>query len=350
MYCCFNIFLDLHNSLFFNIVSAKKNIAIVAGGEQSEVVVSIKSAKGIYSFIDHSVYNCYITVVEKDNWHVLLNDETILPIDKNDFSFNLNGQKITFDCAYITIHGIPGEDGRLQGYFEMLGMPYTSCNVLASAMTYNKYVCNTYLKCFGVNVAPSIRLRKSDSFTVPQVVEKVGLPCFVKPNLGGSSFGVTKVKTVDEVEPSIAKAFAEAQEVIIESFMQGTEITNGIFSTSKHQVVLPVTEVVPANEFFDFAAKYKGESQEITPARISPELTAEVQNTTAFIYNTLGCNGIVRIDYIITDGNKINLLEVNTTPGMTPASFIPQQIPHAGLKTGDVLAEIIEDAIARKTT
>lgn len=331
-------------------MSAKKNIAIVAGGEQSEVVVSIKSAKGIYSFINHSVYNCFIAVIEKNHWHVLLEDETSLPIDKNDFSFTQNGQKILFDCAYITIHGIPGEDGRLQGYFEMLGIPYTSCNVLASAITYNKYVCNTYLKSFGVNVAPSILLRKNDTITASQVVEKLGLPCFVKPNLGGSSFGVTKVKIVEEIEPAIAKAFAEAEEVIIESFMQGTEVTNGIFKTAKRLVALPVTEVVPANEFFDFAAKYKGESQEITPARISPELTAAIQKTTAFIYNTLGCYGIVRIDYIITEGNKINLLEVNTTPGMTPASFIPQQIPHAGLVIGDVLAEIIEDAITRKAT
>jgi D-alanine--D-alanine ligase len=329
-------------------MSANKTIAIVAGGEQSEVIVSIKSAKGIFSFLKDSGYNLYIAVIEKDNWHVLLEDDSTLPIDKNDFSFVLNWQKITFDCAYITIHGIPGEDGRLQGYFEMIGMPYTSCNVLASAITYNKYVCNTYLKGFGVNVAPSIRLRRNDVITAAQVVEKVGLPCFVKPNLGGSSFGVTKVKAVEEVEPAIAKAFAEAQEVIIESFMQGTEITNGIFSTAKRLVVLPITEVVPANEFFDFAAKYKGESQEITPARLSAELTAEVQKTTAFIYNTLGCKGIVRIDYIITEGNKINLLEVNTTPGMTPTSFIPQQIPHAGLEIGEVISEIIEDAIARK--
>lgn len=340
--------LFFRNLLSFNIMSANKTIAIVAGGEQSEVVVSIKSAKGIFSFLQDSGYNRYIAVIEKDNWHVLLEDDTTLPIDKNDFSFTLNGQKTTFDCAYITIHGIPGEDGRLQGYFEMIGMPYTSCNVLASAITYNKYVCNTYLKSFGVNVAPSIRLRKNDAITAAEVVEKVGLPCFVKPNLGGSSFGVTKVKAAEEVEPAIAKAFAEAQEVIIESFMQGTEITNGIFKTEKHQVVLPITEVVPANEFFDFAAKYKGESQEITPARLSAKLTSKVQKTTAFIYNTLGCNGIVRIDYIITKGDKINLLEVNTTPGMTPTSFIPQQIPHAGLVIGEVISEIIEDAIARK--
>lgn len=327
----------------------KRNIAIVAGGDQSEVVVSIKSAKGIYSFINHPDYSCYITVIEKDNWHVLLPDETTQPIDKNDFSFLLNGGKITFDCAYITIHGIPGEDGRLQGYFEMIDMPYTSCNVLTSAITYNKYVCNNYLKGFGINIAPSLRLRKNDKFTPEEVIDKVGLPCFVKPNLGGSSFGVTKVKSIDEIVPAIEKAFAEAEEVIIESFMQGTEITNGIFKTAKRQVVLPITEVVPANEFFDFAAKYKGEAQEITPARLSPELTAEVQKTTASIYNLLGCKGIVRIDYIITNGNKINLLEVNTTPGMTPTSFIPQQIPHAGLEIGEVIEEIIEDAILNKS-
>lgn len=324
----------------------KLNIAVVAGGEQSEVVVSIKSAKGIVSFLDKSKFNPFITVIEKNNWHVLLENESTLPIDKNQFTFSLNGQEIHFDCAYITIHGIPGEDGRLQGYFEMIDMPYTSCNVLTSALTYNKYICNQLLKGFGISVAPSVRIKRNELYQGKKIVSEVGLPCFVKPNLGGSSFGVTKVKEANELEPAIKKAFEEAEEVLIESFLEGTEVTNGIFKTNKREKVLPVTEVVSKNEFFDFDAKYKGQVEEITPARISPELTQQIQQTTSKIYNILGCRGIARIDYIITNGNKINLLEVNTTPGMTPTSFIPQQIPHAGLTVSEVLSEIIEDSIA----
>jgi len=326
-------------------MDTKLNIAVVAGGEQSEVVVSIKSAKGIISFMDKSQYNPFLVVIEKNNWHVLLDDDSTLPIDKNQFTFQLNRKEIHFDCAYITIHGIPGEDGRLQGYFEMIDMPYTSCNVLTSALTYNKFVCNSFLKGFGISVAPSIRIYRNEIFNSQEIVAELGLPCFVKPNLGGSSFGVTKVKSALEIDNAIQKAFNESNEVLIESFLAGTEVTNGIFKTQKRQVVFPVTEVVPKNEFFDFDAKYKGESEEITPARISPELTEAIQQTTSKIYNLLNCRGIVRIDYIITNGDKINLLEVNTTPGMTPTSFIPQQIPHAGLAVSDVLSEIIEDSI-----
>lgn len=318
----------------------------MAGGEQSEVVVSIKSAKGIVSFLDKTKYNPFIVVIEKKNWHVLLNDGSTLPIDKNQFTFQLNQQEIHFDCAYITIHGIPGEDGRLQGYFEMIDMPYTSCNVLTSALTYNKFVCNRFLKGFGISVASSIRLSRDESFNCHRIVTEIGLPCFVKPNLGGSSFGVTKVKSADEMDAAIQKAFNESDEVLIEHFLQGTEVTNGIFKTHKREVALPVTEVVPKNEFFDFDAKYKGQVEEITPARISPELTQAIQQSTSKIYNLLNCRGIVRIDYIITDGDKINLLEVNTTPGMTPTSFIPQQIHYAGLTVSEVLSEIIEDSIA----
>jgi D-alanine-D-alanine ligase len=326
-------------------MNTKLNIAVVAGGEQSEVVVSIKSAKGIVSFLDQSRYNPFIVVIEKNNWHVLLDDDSTLPIDKNQFTFQLNHQEIHFDCAYITIHGIPGEDGRLQGYFEMIDMPYTSCNVLTSALTYNKFVCNSFLKGFGISVAPSVRLSRQENVQRDKIVAEIGIPCFVKPNLGGSSFGVTKVKSGHDIDAAIQKAFNESNEVLIESFLKGTEVTNGIFKTQKRQVVFPVTEVIPKNEFFDFDAKYKGESEEITPARISPELTQAIQQTTSRIYNLLNCRGIVRIDYIITEGDKINLLEVNTTPGMTPTSFIPQQIPHAGLTVAEVLTEIIEDSM-----
>ncbi|MBN1462132.1 MAG: D-alanine--D-alanine ligase [Paludibacteraceae bacterium] len=326
----------------------KKTIAIVAGGDQSEVVVSLKSAQGLYSFIDKEKYNLYVVIVQSSGWRVQLPDGQDIPIDKNDFSFELCGNKVTFDCAYITIHGIPGEDGKLQGYFDMIGMPYSCCDVLAAALTFNKFTCNNYLKSFGVKVADSILLRKKQTIDGETVAKQLGLPCFIKPNIGGSSFGVTKVKNATEVADAIQKAFAEGDQVIIESFMQGIEITCGIYKTDTKEVVFPITEVVSENEFFDFDAKYKGQVQEITPARISADLSSRVQQLTSSIYDILGCKGIVRIDYIITEGDTINLLEVNTTPGMTTTSFIPQQINAAGLAIKDVMTDVIEYAIAMK--
>ncbi len=326
----------------------KKTIAIVAGGDQSEVVVSLKSAQGLYSFIDKEKYNLYVVIIQSSDWRVQLPDGQEIPIDKNDFSFELCGNKVVFDCAYITIHGIPGEDGKLQGYFEMIGMPYSCCDVLAAALTFNKFTCNNYLKSFGVKVADSILLRKGQTIDGETVVKQLGLPCFVKPNIGGSSFGVTKVKNATEVADAIQKAFAEGDQVIIESFMQGTEITCGVYKTDTKKVVFPITEVVSENEFFDFDAKYKGQVQEITPARISGDLSSRVQQLTSSIYDILGCKGIVRIDYIITEGDTINLLEVNTTPGMTATSFIPQQIKAAGLAIKDVMTDVIEYAIATR--
>lgn len=323
----------------------KKNIAIVAGGDQSEVVVSLKSAAGLSSFIPSEKYNIYVVVIQASSWKVQLNDDVEIPIDKNDFSFVLNGEKITFDCAYITIHGIPGEDGRLQGYFEMIGMPYTCCDVLAAALTYNKFTCNHYLKGFGVNVAESIMLRKGQTIESKEAVNQLGLPIFVKPNVGGSSFGVTKVKSEEEVQKAVEKAFAEGDQVILESYMKGTEITCGMYKTKEKTVVFPITEVVSENEFFDFDAKYKGQVSEITPARLSEDLTNRVKQQTNKIYELIGARGIIRVDYIITEGEKINLLEVNTTPGMTPTSFIPQQIAAAGLKIQDVMTDVIENAI-----
>lgn len=323
----------------------KKNIAIVAGGDQSEVVVSLKSAAGLSSFIPSEKYNIYVVVIQASSWKVQLNDDVEIPIDKNDFSFVLNGEKITFDCAYITIHGIPGEDGRLQGYFEMIGMPYTCCDVLAAALTYNKFTCNHYLKGFGVNVAESIMLRKGQTIESKEAVNQLGLPIFVKPNVGGSSFGVTKVKSEEEVQKAVEKAFTEGDQVILESYMKGTEITCGMYKTKEKTVVFPITEVVSENEFFDFDAKYKGQVSEITPARLSEDLTNRVKQQTNKIYELIGARGIIRVDYIITEGEKINLLEVNTTPGMTPTSFIPQQIAAAGLKIQDVMTDVIENAI-----
>lgn len=321
----------------------KRTIAIVAGGDSSEYIVSLRSAQGIYSFIDKERYNLYIVMMKGLDWHVQLPDETTCPIDRNDFSFQLNGEKITFDFAYITIHGTPGENGRLQGYFDMMGIPYSCCGVLAAALTFNKFVCNQYLRGFGVRIAEALSLRQGQTVSDNDVIEKIGLPCFIKPSLGGSSFGVTKVKTREQIQPAIAKAFEEGEEVVIEAFMDGTEITCGCYKTKEKSVVFPITEVVTHNEYFDYDAKYNGQVDEITPARIPNELRDRVQMLTSAIYDILGAQGIIRIDYIITEGDKINLLEVNTTPGMTPTSFIPQQVRAAGLNITDVMTDIIEN-------
>lgn len=326
----------------------KKNIAVIAGGDSSEIVVSMKSAAGIYSFMDKERYNVYIVTMVGTDWQVELPDGQKTPIDKNDFSFVRDGKKILCDFAYITIHGTPGENGILQGYFELIGLPYSTCGVLASSMTFNKFVCNQYLKGFGVKISEAVMLRKGQGITDNEVIEKIGLPCFVKPNVGGSSFGVTKVKKHEEIQPAIEKAFSEGEEVMIEAFMKGTEITCGIYKTTEKTVVLPITEVVSENEFFDFDAKYNGQVQEITPARISESLTERVQQLTSAIYDILGCKGIIRIDYIITEGDVVNLLEVNTTPGMTVTSFIPQQVQAAGLNITDVMTDIIENELAKK--
>lgn len=325
----------------------KRTIAIVGGGDTSEFHVSLRSAQGIYSFIDKEKYTLYIVQMHGLDWHVQLPDGTTVPVDRNDFSFQLDGRKVTFDFAYITIHGTPGEDGRLQGYFDMLHIPYSCCGVLAASLTYDKFACNQYLKSFGVRIADSLLLRRGQTISDDDVIEKIGLPCFIKPSLGGSSFGVTKVKTRDEIQPAIAKAFDEAQEVVIEAFMDGTELTCGCYKTRQKSVVFPITEVVSHNEYFDYKAKYNGESDEITPARIPDELRDRVQQLTSAIYDILGARGIIRVDYIVTAGEKINLLEVNTTPGMTATSFIPQQVRVAGMDIKDVMTDIIENAFEK---
>ena len=316
----------------------------MAGGDSSEFVVSLKSAQGIYSFIDKEKYNLYIVILQKGEWYVQLDNDKKADIDKNDFSFILDGKNIRFNFAYITIHGTPGENGLLQGYFDLIGMPYSSCGVLASALTFNKYICNKYLQTFGVQISESILLHAGDTIDDRTVVDGLGLPVFVKPNDGGSSCGVTKVKLKEEIQPAIQKAFDEGHEVIIEHFMPGTELTCGCYKIKGKEVVFPITEVVSKNEFFDFEAKYTAsKADEITPARISPELTKEVQQLTSRIYDLVGAKGIIRVDYIVSLEGIVRLLEVNTTPGMTKTSFIPQQVRAAGMDIKDVMTEIIEN-------
>jgi D-alanine-D-alanine ligase len=326
----------------------KRNIAIVCGGDSSEHDVSMRSAQGLYSFFDKERYNIYIVDVKGQDWHVAFEDGDVAEIDRNDFSFiGQDGEVVVFDYAYITIHGTPGENGVLQGYFDLIHLPYSTSGVLVEAMTFDKYVLNNYLRGFGVNVADSILLRRDEAYDETEVEARLGMPVFVKPAADGSSFGVSKVKCADRLAPALRVAFMESEEVMIESFIEGTEISVGCYKTKEKSVVFPATEVVTSNEFFDYDAKYNGQVQEITPARLSPETTQKVAEETSRIYDILHCNGIIRIDYIISknaDGSdKINMLEINTTPGMTPTSFIPQQVRAAGLDIKDVLSDIVEN-------
>ena len=302
----------------------KRKIAIIAGGDSSEHDVSLRSAASIKGWLDPERYDAEIVELQGADLKTL--------------------NKIAdYDYAYVTIHGTPGENGLLQGFLEMMHIPYSCCGVLAAAMTFNKYTCNHYLAPFGIKISPSILLRKgAERPTAQQIIDEIGLPCFIKSNVGGSSFGCTKVKSPEGVEPAIEAAFREGNEVICEALMVGTEITCGVYKTGKRSVALPITEVVTSNEFFDYDAKYNGQVQEITPARIPDATRDAVQALTLKIYDILGCKGIIRTDYIIAPDGTIQLLEVNTTPGMTATSFIPQQVRAAGMEMRDVLTEIIE--------
>ena len=307
----------------------KRKIAIVAGGDSSEHDVSLRSAAGILSFLDKDKYDAEIVELHGSDLKTL-------------------SRLVDYDFAYITIHGTPGENGLLQGYLEMMHIPYSCCGVLAAALTFNKYACNHYLQNFGIKIAKSILLRKDQ---VPadiedQVEQQLGFPCFIKSNVGGSSFGCTKVKERDKVLWAIERAFAEGNEVICESYLKGTEVTCGVYKTKDKAVAFPITEVVTKREFFDYEAKYNGQVDEITPARIPDEMRDRVQALTLKIYDIIGARGIIRTDYVLI-GDEIFLLEVNTTPGMTATSFIPQQVRAAGLDIKDVLTDIIENELAK---
>ena len=317
-----------------------KNIAIIAGGNSSEYEVSMKSGKNIYDEVDETRYNKYLVVLKERDWHVEIGEEKY-PVDKNDFSFTRNGEKILFDFAYITIHGVPGENG----YLDMMGVPYGCCNVLASALTFDKHTCNTYLKSYGVNVADSVMLIRGMAYDVNEIINEVGLPCFVKPNVEGSSFGVTKVKEATQLEDALKKAFALCREVLIETFIDGTELTCGVVKAGDMDITMPIAEVVPKNEFFDFEAKYDPtKSDEIIPARISPELTNRIKTLSSMIYDILRCEGIIRVDYIVRE-DEIFMLEVNTTPGMTSNSFVPKMVRAMGGTLREVLTKIIDNKL-----
>lgn len=326
-------------------MSSKPNIAVISGGDSSEFVVSVKSGVNVYNAIDTNKFTPWLIQIKGKEWIVLKENKKLAEVDKSDFSFIHENRKINFDFSYITIHGTPGEDGILQGYFDLLKIPYSTCNVHTSSLTFNKWFCNNYLSSFNIKMAKSVKISKGETINPSAIVKKLGLPVFVKPNAGGSSFGITKVKTLEDIQPAILKAWEESNEALIEEFIDGKEFTCGLVKIANKKIVFPVTEVLPKNEFFDFDAKYTpGAAEEITPARLPANLFEKCQNISSEIYDLCQCEGIVRIDYILKNG-EFYFLEVNTTPGMTATSFIPQQIAAMGLTLGQVITQIIEDRI-----
>ncbi len=323
----------------------KQQIAVIAGGDSSEFQVSVRSGINVFNAIDRSQFDPWLIHMQEDRWQVMEGDMPVADVDKSDFSFELQGRRIQPDFAYITIHGTPGEDGILQGYFELMRIPYSTCNVQVSGLTFNKWHCSNFLRSFGVTMADSVKLNRGVAFSPEELVGRLGLPLFVKPNAGGSSFGITKVKHANELLKAVEHAWTESREALVESFVDGREYTCGVARLDGQVMAFPVTEVIPKNEFFDFEAKYTpGATDEITPARLPAEQYRACQDLTRSIYEWCGCEGIARIDYILHDGN-FYFLEVNTTPGMTSTSFIPQQIEAMGTTLGEILTKIIRQRL-----
>jgi D-alanine-D-alanine ligase len=331
-----------------------KSIAVIYGSDSSEWEVSCRSGEFTASRIDGAKYDVYevfarfgewrlVSYRMKDSMRVALPKEDQPQIDKNDFSVTLNGQKVKFDYAYIMQHGTPGENGLMQGYLEMIGVPYSSCNAFVSAITFDKYSCKSYLKDVDfVKCADDIFIPKGEAYDGVKAAQKLGLPMFVKPTDGGSSFGVTKVKSVEDFDSAVEAAFAEGKTIMAEAAVVGRELTCAVYPKAGSVEALPVIEIITDNEFFDYEAKYNGRSQEICPAEISAEMSDLIQETSKKIYSHLGCSGLVRVDYIMTPENELYFLEVNTIPGMTAASLVPKMVRTAGIDITDFLTTIIE--------
>jgi len=323
---------------------SKKNIAVIMGGFSSEVAISMLSGNTVCKHLDTSKYTVYPISIIKEGWFCSHSDHKPFPVDKSDFSITIDGTKIKFDCVFNTIHGTPGEDGIFQAYLELLGIPQTACDYYEAALTFNKRDCISVLSAYGIKTATNYFLNKGDVINTSEIVAKVGLPCFVKANKAGSSFGVSKVYEEDALEAAIAISFKEDDEIIIESFLEGTEVSVGVINYHGEIQALPVTEIVSDNDFFDYEAKYAGKSQEITPARISDEQTSAVQREAEKVFKVLKLKGLTRAEFIFHNGEP-HFLEVNTTPGLSPASIIPQQAKVAGISLADLFDNVIEQAL-----
>lgn len=321
----------------------KKNIAIFAGGDSGEYEISLKSGKVIEKNIDKTYFNTWFIHVKGRSWTYQLPDGQLVEIDKNDCSLALPGGKIIFDAIFIAIHGTPGENGILQGYFELMKIPYTSSDVLTSALTFNKSFCNRVVMTHGVQVSPSVHIFSDDQYDVNGIIKAVGLPCFIKPCNSGSSVGMSKVNTLEELKPAIELAFQYDDQVLIEHFIKGREITCGVFRTEGNVITLPITEVVSKKEFFDYEAKYTtGMSEEITPADIDEEVAKKCRATSTFLYRRLNCKSVVRFDYIFNE-DGLFFLEVNTIPGQSENSIVPQQARCMGLSITDLYTLLLNE-------
>lgn len=318
------------------------------GGDSGEYEVSIGSAAQVRNNLDAEKYEVYPVLVRDGKWSYTDENEKEYLFDRNSHSLCIEGKTINFDCAFIAIHGTPGEDGKLQGYLEMAGIPYTTCDVTTSALTFNKYFCNDLAVQYGVKVARTLLLRKSDAWDAPALADEVGLPCFVKPNKSGSSVGVSKVYELSEMPVAIEKAFAEDDEVLVQQFIKGREMACGVFTLNGKVEVFPVTEVVSKNDFFDYQAKYTaGLASEITPAHITAEQSAECKTLTEYLYRRFNCKGVVRFDYFLVE-NQWWFLEVNTVPGFSAESIIPKQAKATGYELKDFFGSLVEEAIRQK--
>jgi D-alanine-D-alanine ligase len=325
----------------------KKNIAVITGGEAAEVGIALKSAGVVCKHLDKEKYNVYKIVMQGNDWMLEQEGTTGVKIDKNDFTLNLNGNKIVFDCVFVAIHGTPAEDGKLQGYFDMLKIPYNCCGVLQAALTFDKARCKEYLSGFGIKSAKAVLLTKKDKANGAAMVNEVlQVPVFVKPNKNGSSYGASKVKETDKLQAAIDLAFEYDEEIIVEQYLSGTEVTSGVFIIDGKVTALPLTEIRSKAEFFDYEAKYEGKSEEVTPAEIDAGLTKKIQATSEFIYKKLDFKGMCRIDYIIMHG-EYYMLEVNSVPGISEASIFPQQAAAVGISVGKLFEITIEEALKK---
>ncbi|MEK8181098.1 D-alanine--D-alanine ligase [Flavobacterium buctense] len=321
-----------------------KKVAIIMGGYSSEYQISLVSGNVVYQFLDQNLYQGYRIHIFKEKWVYVDDNDKEYPIDRNDFSTTVNGEKINFDVVFNAIHGTPGEDGLMQAYFELLGIPQNSCDYYQAALTFNKRDLLSVLKPYGIKTATSCYLNLGDEINVDTILKTVGLPCFVKPNKSGSSFGISKVKSKEEFLPAIETAYKEDNEIIIESFLDGTEVSVGVINYKGKVTVLPITEIVSENDFFDYEAKYLGKSQEITPARISAEMTEKVSAVAKKAYEVLKMSGFSRSEFIIVNGEP-HMLEMNTIPGLTTESLIPQQAKEAGISLTDLFTNALELAL-----
>lgn len=326
---------------------SKKNVAVVMGGFSDEYKVSLKSGQLIYDSLDRDLYNVYKVVVLKEEWYFLNENEEKLPINKGDFSVTLSdGAILKFDVCFNIIHGAPGENGELQGYWNAIGQKYTGCDFYKSALTFNKKDTLAVLAKYGIPSAKSFYLRKGENINEEKIVEELGLPLFVKPNQSGSSLGISKVKAKSELAAAIEFAFKEDDEILIESFLNGMEVSVGVIDYKGETIVLGITEIVPHKEFFDYEAKYEGASEEITPARLDDETRYKVEKIAKHAYESLGMSGFSRSEYIIMDGTPY-MLEMNTNPGFSPASILPQQAKIYGISIKDLCGNEVEKALAK---